>query len=178
MLFLDHPPIAGPDVLQRFVWGGVKVAVADLLTNDTDTDGDSLAIIGVSSNSAAGAAVELKGNWVYYRPPAGFTNTDTLTYSVSDGHCGGIAVGTVTVQIQTNNAPSANFTIQDLGDGSFKLKFAGIPGWTYRIQYAEDLTNPNWQDLATPTADEFGAYEYTDRPPVNTPSRFYRSVWP
>jgi hypothetical protein len=58
------------------------------------------------------------------------------------------------------------------------LVFAGIPGWTYRIQYADTLPPSNWTDLSTNTADGLGVYQYVDMPPTNSPSRFYRSVSP
>ena len=178
VLALDHGPVANPDTLQRFATGGVKAQVADLLTNDTDADGDLLAIVGVSSNSAAGGSVYLRGNWVFYTPPPEFTNTDTYTYQVSDGHCGGIATGVVTVLVKTDNSPSGNFTIQRLANGTVLLTFNGIPGYRYRIQYSDSLASPNWQDLGTQTADGFGGYQFLDAPPQNAPARFYRSVWP
>ena len=114
---------------------------------------------------------------VQYSAPPGYTNTDSFTYTVSDGHCGGTAAGTVTVQINTNSSPTGNFTIQLLGDGSVLLTFAGAPGFTYRIQYTESLITPNWQDLATRIADQFGEYIYIDSPPPGAPARYYRSVW-
>jgi len=169
--------VAGPDTLQRPFNGGVKVLISDLLANDTDPDGDALAIVGVSSNSAAGGLVRLKGNWVYYTPPAGPADPDTFTYMLTDGHCA-IVPGLVTVTIGTNNSQFANFRIENLGDGSFRLSFAGIPGRLYRIQYCEDLANPTWQDLTSITADSLGEYEYVDTPPAGAPSRFYRSVSP
>jgi hypothetical protein len=169
--------VAGADTVQRFAAGGVKVGAADLLANDTDTNSDSLTIAEVSPSSGAGGTVSLNGGWVYYTPPPGFTNADTFTYTVSDGHCG-TDVGTVSVEVKPDDPRPSSFTIQNLGDGSFRLSFSGMPGYVYWIQYTEDLSNPNWQMLSTPTADVFGACEYTDWPPTNTPARFYRLLWP
>jgi alpha-tubulin suppressor-like RCC1 family protein len=177
-LVQDQLPIAGPDTVQRPATGGVKINVAVLLANDIDADGDGLTIVGVSSMSTAGGTVYLKGNWVYYIPLAGFTNTDTYRYTVSDGHCGGEAVGVVAVLVESDVAQSGNFTIQRQSDGSILLRFNGIPGFTYQIQYTESLSNPNWQDLGTQTADGLGVYQFNDYPPANAPARFYRSVWP
>jgi hypothetical protein len=59
-----------------------------------------------------------------------------------------------------------------------KLVFAGIPGWTYRIQYADSLPATDWIDLSTNTADALGVYQFIDLPPTNAPARFYRSVSP
>jgi hypothetical protein len=177
VLSLDHAPVAGSDTIQRFAAGGVRVNVAVLLANDTDPDGDGLAIIGVSSNSAAGGTVSLRGCWVFYLPPPGAPNTDTFTYTVSDGHCA-TAVGTVTVQIKDNSMPWPVSFIENPGDGSFRVTCDGVPGWAYMFQYAEDLSKPVWEDVTTATADAYGTCEYIDRPPTNAPTRFYRSIMP
>jgi hypothetical protein len=177
-LIQDQLPVANQDILQRPAGGDTKVQVSTLLANDTDHDGDTLTLTGVSSNSAAGGTVTWSGNWVYYQPLAGYTNSDVFTYTISDGYCGGIATGNVLVQVITASGPSHNFTINLQPDGSVRLDFAGIPGWTYRIQYADTLPPVNWMDLSTNTADSLGDYEYIDMPPANSPTRFYRSVSP
>jgi hypothetical protein len=87
-------------------------------------------------------------------------------------------VGAVTVRVTSDNSQFSNFRIENLGDGSFRLSFAGIPGRTYRVQYSDTVVNPIWHDLATNTADPLGQYEYVDRPPPEAASRFYRSVTP
>ena len=171
-----HPPVAGPDVIQRFANGGVRVSSADLLANDTDTNGDSLTIIDVSSNSVVGGMVGLTNNWVYYTPPAGWTHADEFTYTLSDGHCG-TAVGTVSVQVTADNPQPAHFTIGALGNGSLQLTFSGIPGSQYQIQYAESLVNPDWQILTTQTADGFGQCQFSDMSLTNTSARYYRVVY-
>jgi hypothetical protein len=149
-----------------------------LLANDTDPDGDSLTVAGVSSNSAAGGTVVVSGNYVFYMPPPGFTNTDTFTCTVSDGNCGGTATGMVTVQVKADNLPSSKGTLEKAGDGSLRLSFDGLPGCTYRIQYAESLSPPLWQDSATQTANAYGVWGYTEWSATNAPTRYYRSVWP
>jgi subtilase family serine protease len=176
-LALGHPPVANPDTIYRFAAGGVRVNVGGLLANDTDPDGDSLTIIGVSPNSAAGGTVGLTNNWVYYAPPGGSANGDTFTYIVSDGHCG-TDVGTVTVQIKADNPQPLTFAIANPGDGFIRLTFDGIPGYTYWIEYTDDLSNPDWQTLNTETADGFGVCQFVDGSLTNAPARFYRAVWP
>jgi hypothetical protein len=177
VLSLDHPPVAGPDTIQRFVAGGVRVNVAVLLANDTDPDGDALAIISVNPYSAAGGVVTLRGNWVLYLPPPGMTNSDTFTYTVTDGHCAG-AEGTVTVQIKDNTSPAPVASIENQGDGSFRVTCDGVPGWPYKMQYADDLAAPGWQDIATLIADAWGTCEYIDPPRTNALARFYRAISP
>ena len=176
-LALGHSPVANPDTVYRFASGGVRVNVSELLANDTDADGNYLTVIGVSPSSAAGGTVGLTNNWVYYAPPGGSTNGDNFTYIVSDGHCG-TDIGTVTVQTKADNPQPLTFAIANPGDGSSQLTFDGIPGYTYRIEYADDLSNPDWQTITTQTADGFGVCQFVDGSLTNTPSRFYRAVWP
>ena len=165
--FWIHPGVAAKFATLQFF--------AELLTNDTAPAQCSLALT-LDPQSQTGGTVRVGTNWVFYTPPGGFYGNDYLSYSVSDG-AGGVSYGTIVLQPQNETAPSANVTIQAQGDGSIRLTFAGIPGWTYRIQYT-DICCTNWQDLATNAADQFGAYEYVDRPPTNVMSRFYRSIWP
>jgi hypothetical protein len=176
-LSVDHVPVAGADTIQRFAVGGVRVNTAVLLANDTSPDGCQLSIVGVSANSAAGGSVSLRGNWVFYLPPAGYSNSDTFTYTLADGHCA-TAEGTVTVQVKdsTNARPVA--FIENPGDGSFRVSCDGVPGWAYKFQYADDLANPRWEDVTASIADAYGTCEYLDRSPTNAPARFYRVTSP
>lgn len=178
LLSQNQRPVAAQDLIQRLTPSEVKVQVSSLLANDSDADSDVLTLVGVSSKSVAGGTVSWHGNWVYYLPPVGYTNSDAFTYTISDGYCGGIASGNVLVQVMTASGPSHNFTIYVQPNGAVRLVFAGIPGWTYRIQYADTLPAVNWTDVSTNTADALGVYEFTDTPPTNAPTRFYRSVSP
>jgi uncharacterized repeat protein (TIGR01451 family) len=177
MLSLGHPPVAHPDVIERFAAGGVRINASNLVTNDTDADGDALRVIEVSPSGTAGGVVGLTNNWIYYEPPASGSNTDTFTYIVDDGGCG-TDVGTVTVQVKPDNLQPQNFAGDNPGDGSALVRFDGIPGATYRILYTDSLTAPNWQTLTDLTADSFGVCQFLDWSPTNAPARFYRAVRP
>jgi hypothetical protein len=177
VLAQDHPPVAVQDIVQQQA-GFVAIQVATLLANDFDPDGDPITFVGVSSNSAAGGTVTWSGSYVFYLPPAGYTNSDAFNYYISDGYCGGVSTGYVLLQVTTSNGPSHNFKIASQADGSVKLTFAGVPGWTYRIQYATSLSPVNWTNLSTNTADGSGMYQYVDHQVTNSATRYYRSVSP
>jgi len=177
VLSQDHPPVAVQDIVQQQA-GFVAVQVAALLANDFDPDGDTITFAGVNSNSAAGGTVTWSGNYVFYVPPSGYTNSDAFNYYISDGYCGGVSTGYVLLQVTTSNGPSYNFKITSQVDGSIKLTFAGIPGWTYRIQYATALSPANWTNLSTNTADGSGMYQFIDHQATNSTTRYYRSVSP
>jgi len=176
--FGSHPPVAGADIIERFAAQDVKVKVATLLANDTDTDGDPLSITAVTSPSPGGATVTLDGEWVHYTPPPGFSSADSFTYTVSDGY-GGTATGTVAVKVKVDSGVTQNIAgIQNLGNGTFRITFNGIPGRTYTIQYTETLNPPDsvWTTLGPATADGVGVFIFTDT--AGSAARFYRSTYP
>ena len=174
---INTQPIAGTDEILRFLPYGAKVKVVLLLNNDSDPDGDSVAFIGFSAASQNGGTISRDGDWISYNAPSGFTNDDSFTYTISDGH-GQPVVGTVNVRVQSDPLPSPNLIVTDLGDGSYRIRFDGIPGLTYRIECTGSLSPADWQPLGIETANQSGNFEITDRPPAGFGQRFYRSAHP
>ncbi len=84
-----------------------KAVTVNVLANDSDPDGDTLSVT-ANTNPTNGTVTRSGGN-ITYMPKAGFTGTDTFTYTISDGK-GGTAIGTVTITVNAvaNNAPIAN----------------------------------------------------------------------
>ncbi len=170
---IDTPPVAGNLAIARNPVLSVKVPLSTLLTNASDADGDPLNI-SVSPTSANNATITVSGGLVFYSPPAGFTNADAFTYTVTD-NLGVSATGTVLVTIQVNNNQSQNLTISVLG-GPILIKGSGIPSYTYRLQFSDTSGPFVWQDLVSVTADGTGSFQYTDT--SGSPTRFYRTVYP
>ena len=161
-LSLDHPPVSGGTTVQRYPGGGVRINVSSLLASASDPDGDPVSVVGVNPKSVAGGTVSLSGSLIYYLPPPGYTNADAFDYTLSDGHCGGTAVGTVLLLVRSDNNPASHATIVQMGNGSVQVFFDGMPGHTYRVQTTDSLTLLEWQDVATLSADQFGSYMYAD----------------
>ena len=65
-----------------------------------------------------------------------------------------------------------------LGNGSYLVRFNGIPNRFCIIQFTPTLNPPNWQTLTSGTSDGVGVFDYIDTPPGGTTSRWYRSVYP
>ena len=170
----NNNPVPVEDPITRAGTQGVKVSKTTLLANDTDPDGDTLTISSVSSTSANGGTVSVSGNWIFYTPPSGSTDPDSFTYTVSDGQ-GGTQTGTVGITLPEDNSQAQNSKIVDEGS-TVRVIFRGIPGRTYRIQYATSLPTTTWTTLDTRTADTAGAFEYIDN--KTDPARYYRSVYP
>lgn len=90
----NHAPTAVDDVAATPAGQAVTVAV---LANDTDPDGDALAV--TAHGTAAHGSVSVNANGTAtYAPAAGFAGADSFSYTVADGH-GGTAVGTVRVSV-------------------------------------------------------------------------------
>jgi subtilisin-like proprotein convertase family protein len=173
---INTPPVAGNDTLERYPTQDVKVRLGTLLANDSDADGDALAIT-VSATSANGGSVSVRGQWVFYAPPSGSTNTDSFTYQIADGR-GASATGTVFVVIKVDNDPGANLSIIHFGGSTYYIQGNGIPGRTYRLQSTDTLGPPAWTNLpgGSVTADPIGIFDYIDA--SGSAMRYYRSVYP
>jgi hypothetical protein len=76
--------------------------VVDVLANDTDPEGDALAIATVGRPSAGSAVAGAKG--VEFTPPSGFSGSATFGYTVADP-AGGTDEGVVSVEVLRVNAP-------------------------------------------------------------------------
>src|SRR4029079_7369733 len=84
-------PVAGDDTASTDEDTPLNITAATLLANDTDvdiaTDGQVLTITGVTDGTHGTASVNPDGS-VSYTPDPNFNGTDTITYTVSDGHGG------------------------------------------------------------------------------------------
>jgi len=75
-----------------------------VLANDTDSDGDTLTIIGTGAASQGFAKPLADGSAMTYTPNPNANGTDSFNYTISDGH-GGTAMATVHVTITPVNDP-------------------------------------------------------------------------
>ncbi len=72
---------------------------------------------------------------------------------------------------------SPQLAITPLEDGSYRIRFDGISGVTYRVDFSgSNLTA--WQTLGSVTTNGGGSFEIIDAPPPSTRQRFYRAVYP
>jgi len=106
------PPVANDDAATTDEGTAVTVAV---LGNDSDPDGDTLTVSGVTQG--ANGSVVINGNQtVTYTPNGGFFGTDTFTYTASDGRGGtDTAVVTITVVRKTVHAASIDMSLSVSG---------------------------------------------------------------
>lgn len=177
--FVALPPIAGPNSLERASASALKVRWTDLLTNDSvGPNGGPLQILGLGAPTSGLATLTSDAVYVYYTPNAGFTSPDQFTYYLTDA--GGVSA-TGVVQIGIKNNPGATPQVAlgvDIigGTGDVLARFVGIPGFTYRIQEADTLVAPVWQDAGSTTADSRGDIELQFTPSFSP--AFFRVVYP
>jgi hypothetical protein len=76
-----------------------------VLTNDGDSDGDSIRITGFSGTRGQIIALSADSQFLTYTASASFVGTDLVTYTITDGNLQSTAVASVTF---TNDAPTCN----------------------------------------------------------------------
>jgi hypothetical protein len=98
-------PVLGADSFVTDEDTAISIAVADLLVNDTDVDGDALSVYSVGNGQ--GGSVALVDGHVVFTPDANFNGDASFDYTVSDSH-GGKVMRTVIVAVNAvNDAPVA-----------------------------------------------------------------------
>ena len=125
----NTPPSAVADTYQVLEDSGATTiaAASGLLSNDTDSDGDTLTISGVTYNStnyATGAAITTAIGTLTVQTDGGFTYTpnanefgaETFSYTLSDGTVtttGSVTLTTAAVNDQPSFTKGANVTINE-----------------------------------------------------------------
>lgn len=129
---------------------GVPVTV-NVLANDSDPNGDTLTITGLS-NVVNGTAV-ISGNAVIFTPTTGFTGTGSFTYSISDGH-GGAASGAATITVNPGSSQQsftndANVTISSTKSSTVTspITVAGLSGTLQDVDVKVNLNHTYVSDL-------------------------------
>jgi hypothetical protein len=173
----NYPPVALEDTFERLPGQPLTLTVASLIANDSDPEGDSLSVIEIAATSEGKGTVTVAQGVITYTPPSATNQLDAFTYTISDGF-GGAAIGLVRVKAVPSGPSSNRVRLETLPDGTIRLRFAGIPGRTYRIQATETLLSPTWTTLVTRLAGVQGDFEFNDVGVLSNPTRFYRTVSP
>jgi len=111
----NTPPVAADDAASTDEDTAVTI---DVLANDTDADGDALAVSAVTQG--ANGAVTSSGTDVTYVPNEHFNGEDSFTYTAEDGN-GGQSTATVTVTVTSVNDPPVAVAVADVTSGRVPL---------------------------------------------------------
>jgi|GEM_PF-3555034 len=106
----------------------LSIPTSALLGNDSDNDGDTLSVIGVSN--ATHGTVSLANGHITFIPEPNYHGEAAFTYTISDGK-GGIDTATVTLYVNAlNDAPtSTNDTISVTEDTPYTLHTTDFGGY-------------------------------------------------
>ena len=104
---VNDPPIANNDVFE-FATGTSNNVLNVLLNDATGVDApasETLRVSAVGTPTQGGTVtIGSSGSNILYTPKAGFTGSETVTYTLSDGR-GGTATGTVSITVREANPP-------------------------------------------------------------------------
>ncbi|MCC7374376.1 MAG: hypothetical protein IT581_06955 [Verrucomicrobiales bacterium] len=172
---LNDPPRARTDTLFRPYRLGGKARVSQVLANDDDPEGGPLRLVSVRHPGAADAAAAVDQGWVLYDPPRVPALVDQIQYLIEDLE-GDRAVGWISVKEQPRDTGSTRniLGIVALASGEVRVDFIGIPGRTYRVEWAANLEVPDWVLLGRSEANAQGLFAMVDA--VSGSARFYRAV--
>ena len=164
----NHPPVANNlSYTRNAAVNSFKMLVSDLLTNATDTDGDSLSLAFVSPTTNNALITVASGYVMYYNTNA---VPDQFTYTVSDGYGG---TNNATVSIAIDSTPLfGQSQVASTSNGTATLSFAGIPGFSYNVSRSVDLLD-GWTVIWTTNAPANGTFKFTDTN-APSPTAFYR----
>ncbi|MCX6896072.1 MAG: cadherin-like domain-containing protein [Verrucomicrobia bacterium] len=127
-------PVASGDSLS---WGkgaaNKYVSIPNLLANDTDADGDTLALIGVDAASGNGVLLTTNGSYIEYN--TALTGNDSFHYTISDGF-GGTAIGTVSITATNSYGQSGEIAATPT---NATATFYGIPDTNYYVMRATNV---------------------------------------
>ncbi|MBF0327478.1 MAG: cadherin-like domain-containing protein, partial [Alphaproteobacteria bacterium] len=121
---VNDAPVAQADTVTTAEDVVLTIRAAELLTNDSDIEGDSLSIQSVSNAAGGSVALDGEGN-VVFSPSAGFNGVATFDYTVSDAH-GATQVQTVAVNVLA--ASTINDTLGGLAGRSMVFSVADLLG--------------------------------------------------
>jgi hypothetical protein len=170
----NFPPAVGTDTFERAVTSGFKTRIRNLLTNDSEPEGDFFAFAGIRGVYPDGASVIEQDGWLLYSPAPGAGHLPgSFDYALRD-QFGAIGSGRVNITPQSSpTGPSLNLVrIQPRDGGGVIATFQGIPNQSYDVFAAPSPGGP-WTRLGRTTADSTGRFQIEDANAGNT--RFYRT---
>jgi hypothetical protein len=139
--------------------------------------------VSVASTSAQIGTTGRSGIWVLYKPPAAFVGSDSITWVMQDSE-GDQNTGTILAEVVASptqpDQPTLNLipvtfdTAPNSTDAT--LHFASLPGFSYTVQYTDNLTQPvTWTTLGTAVTAN-GVFQIVDPTARNAVQRYYRTL--
>jgi hypothetical protein len=183
----NRTPVASDDRAETQQDTSVTIAVADLLGNDSDPDGDLLSVVTVGNGINGSATLDSNGN-VVFTPTTGFVGDASFVYAIDDGR-GGQDTATVIVSVAakpfaigTNLAAVTYYSTQQPFIDGFKYSQRWITQnpqtWDTGESQLLDLDENGWvKSLPAPEAapqyETVGSLLYREQQPYFYPGGKY-----
>jgi hypothetical protein len=169
----NHPPIAAAAFYNRVAGFPLNIAVADLATNWTDVDGDTISLVDVGVSTNGVTLTNNAGTLVYFDSN---DVADQFVCAISDGWSGtNFQTVNITLAPPVSSTPIIT-SVAGNPDGSFTLNLAGATGYTYILETTTNLNSPeSWLPVATNTLGTNGVWQFNDAQATNFSQRFYRA---
>jgi hypothetical protein len=154
----ETSPVAGNIAMQAWSGQGSTVQIIGGTQGQTDISGGPLTVSAVGAPSHGSATTD--GTNITYVSNAGYSGSDSFTYTVSDG-VGGIATANMTVTVASvglNKLESPAI----VSANHYRLTFSGIPSGNYALEWTGRLAPAVWTPQGTNTADTNGLVIYTN----------------
>lgn len=145
---VNRSPVAWDDFATTAV--GTPVTL-NVLANDTDADGDTLAVTSVTQGQH-GTVVRNANGTVTYTPASGFSGSDRFSYTLSDGK-GGSTTGSVSITVTSATAsawpdqvfaPYVDMTLYPTYDLVTAARDQGLRHFTLAFIVADSQNRPSW----------------------------------
>lgn len=177
--WINVPPTAFPDTIERRPGQSVQVLISQLIANDFDPDWDQIQWVSVAPLSSRGGSITREGQIITYRAPAAGDPLaeDTFTYQISDGS-GPVVTGTVLVRVTGSPVISASplqITILAGAPARVEIRSQAIAGRSYVMESSATVSGP-WSNTGTLIGNASGLLTFIE--PLGTQPRFYRLLEP
>jgi len=167
-------PVAQPMTVYRTAGLTLKIALADVATNWSDADGETVSLAGVNLVTTNGVNLTTNSNYIFYTNSPNVN--DLVSYSIADS-LGATNVGIINIAIVASVTGQLTGSITVSG-GSATVGFAGRPGYGYGVERSTNLVD--WVTVWNTNAPAGGLFNYTDTfgdLGGAPPSAYYRLSW-
>ncbi|MGE3309576.1 MAG: hypothetical protein AB7O66_06355 [Limisphaerales bacterium] len=153
----------------------LKIPVSEIVGNDTDPSNAPLELTGVDATTGRGVTVTRSGSWVLLGNLPPDVRSDAFEYEVANP-AQKSARARVVIRLTPDEAPTSNLLGVTPENGGIRIRFAGIPGRTYRIQFSASPPG-GWNTLGQTQVGPDGLATFLAPAPVGG-AGFYRTAYP
>jgi hypothetical protein len=166
---VNVPPLF-PPIESRWVHAGTTLVVTNVAT-DPDIPANAV-MFGAAMPLPSGASVEpTSGVLTWHVPDSSIETTNVIAIRVTDNGSPSLSVTNTFV---VRASPRPRVQAQVTAAGGIELRWTGIPGWRYQVQYADEVDATTWTDVGEPVVALSG--EIVVEQPRISAQRFFRLV--